>query len=132
LKRDGELLQFSQGGGERTGLAPREFPGGFTTGTVVGSADFEFSRPVVLSLDVEGGLERGVEGMIAELDRARVLAEVRAARFGGVMSDGRSHEIAKPWPDREFAGIKWKWRDNDVAPDGAPWGAGGRKIVDNG
>jgi hypothetical protein len=66
------------------------------------------------------------QGIVAVLDWTRAMGEARATRFGGVMRGGRSLEITKPWPDREFAGISWMWRDNDVAPDVAPCGAGGR------
>ena len=49
------------------------------------------------------GASRGE--IVEVLDRARVLAEGRATRIGGVMRDERRLEITKPWPDREFAGI---------------------------
>ena len=70
-----------------------------------------------------------MQRIIAVLDRARAMGEARATRIGEVMMDERTLEIAKPWPDREFAGIGQIWRDNDVAPDGAPCGAGREGLV---
>jgi hypothetical protein len=67
--------------------------------------------------------------IVAVLGRARAMGEARATRTGHLARGGRGLEITKPWPDREFAGIGRMGRENDVAPDGAQWGAGGTGLA---
>jgi hypothetical protein len=59
----------------------------------------------VLHTDVEGGLERSVERMVAVSGGAPAMKEARATRIGPLARGGRGFEISNPWPDREFAGI---------------------------